>query len=56
MAGGSSGEYEYMLAQCEVPGIKMATSEVDRSVRTLKACQGSIEPVEKMNIWARKVT
>ena len=42
-----------MSAQCAVPGIKMATSEVVRFVRTLNACQGSIEPVERMNIWEK---
>ena len=46
-AGGSVDKSAFMLAQCEVPGIKMATSSVDVwFTRTLNACQGSIDPVQ----------
>lgn len=43
-AGRSSGESESMLAQWEVPLIKMATSVAVWFARTLNACQGSIDP------------
>ena len=39
-----------MLAQCEVPGIKIASSADVWFVSTLKACQGSIEPVESHTV------
>ena len=45
-AGGSCSVSESMLAQCEVPGIKMATSSDVWFVSTLSACQGSIEPAQ----------
>ena len=44
-AGGSLGLSEPMLAQCDVPGINMASSVALWFVSTLNACQGSMDPV-----------
>jgi len=44
-AGGSEGESEPMSAQCAVPGMTSAISVRLRSLRTLSACHGSIDPI-----------
>ena len=50
-----------MSAQWEVPGIKMASSDTVWFVRTLNACQGSIDPrmenktLQKEVIYQREV-